>query len=225
VEQAIASGTPHLSVYMLEVDEESRLGREMLEQGTRYGASSVPSEDDTADWYQQACAAFRTAGVQQYEISNFARSGHRSRHNLKYWQRQPYIGFGLDAHSMLPADAGAVRFANTCDLDEYLGNAAPTLFRLFESASKIVAPEFDIIGRDKAFEESLFLGLRLNEGVDLNHLRNQFGDDLLNDAMSALLEVRDAGLLEFSSDRMRLTPHGRLVSNEVFNRLLISSAA
>jgi oxygen-independent coproporphyrinogen-3 oxidase len=225
VERAIASGVPHLSVYLLEVDDESRLGREMLEQGTRYGASSVPSEDDTAEWYQQACAAFRTAGVQQYEISNFARPGHRSRHNLKYWQRQPYIGFGLDAHSMLLTGTGAVRFANTSDLDEYLGNAAPTPFPLLESSPTAAAPEFDIIGRGDAFEESLFLGLRLNEGVDLNHLRNQFGDDLLDDTMPALLEVRDAGLLELNSDRMRLTPHGRLVSNEVFNRLLISAAA
>jgi oxygen-independent coproporphyrinogen III oxidase len=225
VDRTIASGAPHLSVYMLEVDDESRLGREMLEQGARYGASSVPSEDDTADWYQQACTAFRAAGVQQYEISNFARPGHRSRHNLKYWQRQPYMGFGLDAHSMLPADAGAVRFANTSDLDEYLGNAAPTPFRLLESASNTAAPEFDVVGRDEAFEESLFLGLRLNEGVDLNHLRNQFGDAMLDTAMPALLEVRDAGLLELNSDCMRLTPHGRLVSNEVFNRLLISSAA
>jgi oxygen-independent coproporphyrinogen-3 oxidase len=198
----------------------------MLEQGTRYGASSVPSEDDTADWYQQACTAFRAAGVEQYEISNFARSGHRSRHNLKYWQRQPYIGFGLDAHSMLPTDTGAVRFANTSDLDEYLGNAASTPFRLLESASKTAAaPDFDVIGRDEAFEESLFLGLRLNEGVDLNHLRNQFGNELLDDAMPALREVRDAGLLELESDNVRLTPHGRLVSNEVFSRLLIPSPA
>jgi oxygen-independent coproporphyrinogen-3 oxidase len=225
VEQAIASRAPHLSVYMLEVDDESRLGREMLQQGTRYGASSVPSEDDTADWYQQACTAFRAAGVEQYEISNFARPGHQSRHNLKYWQRQPYIGFGLDAHSMLPTDGGAVRFANTSDLDEYLGNAAPTPFRLLESASNPAAPEFDIIGRDQAFEESLFLGLRLNEGVDLHDLRDQFGDALLDDAMPALLEARDAGLLELSRDTVRLTPHGRLISNEVFNRLLISAAA
>src|SRR5258705_4309524 len=225
VEQAIASGAPHLSVYMLEVDDESRLGREMLGQGTRYGASSVPGADDTAEWYQQPCTPFRSAGVHQYEISNFPYPGHQSRHNLKYWQRQAYVGFGLDAHSMLPTDAGAVRFANTSDLDEYLGSAAPTPFRLLESVSNTSSPEFDIVGRDEAFEESLFLGLRLNDGVDLNYLRNQFGDDLLDNAMPALLEVRDAGLLELSSDRMRLTPHGRLVSNEVFNRLLISVAA
>jgi oxygen-independent coproporphyrinogen III oxidase len=226
VEQAIASGAPHISVYLLEVDDESRLGREMLEQGTRYSAAAVPSEDETAEWYQQACAAFHAAGVHQYEISNFARPGHRSRHNLKYWQRQPYIGFGLDAHSMLTAGDEALRFANTSDLDEYLGNAvATTPFRLLESAQKAAPHEVDIVGRNEAFKESLFLGLRLNEGIDLNTLRGQFGDAMLHDAMPALLEVRDAGLLELTSDRMRLTSHGRLVSNEVFSRLLVPTTA
>jgi oxygen-independent coproporphyrinogen-3 oxidase len=226
VEQAIASGAPHISVYLLEVDDESRLGREMLEQGTRYSAAAVPSEDEAAEFYQQACATLHAAGVHQYEISNFARPGHRSRHNLKYWQRQPYIGFGLDAHSMLTTNDVAVRFANTSDLDEYLGNVAEiTPFRLLESATNAATPEVDIIGRDEAFEESLFLGLRLNEGVDLNILRRQFGDAILHDTMPALFEVRDAGLLELSSDRICLTPRGRLVSNEVFSRLLIPSPA
>jgi oxygen-independent coproporphyrinogen III oxidase len=226
VDQAIASGAPHISVYLLEVDEESRLGREMLEQGTRYSASAVPSEDAAAEWYQEACNALNAADVHQYEISNFARQGHRSRHNLKYWHRQPYVGFGLAAHSMLTAGDEAVRFANSSDLDEYLGNAAvENPFRLLDSSPSGAATEVDVIGREEAFEESLFLGLRLNEGVDLNRLRGQFGDAMLHDAMPALLEVRDAGLLELSPDRMRLTPRGRLVSNEVFSRLLIPSAA
>jgi oxygen-independent coproporphyrinogen III oxidase len=226
VEQAIGSGVPHVSVYMLEVDEESRLGREMLEQGSRYGAAAVPAEDDAADWYQEACSAFDAAGLHQYEISNFAREGHRSRHNLKYWQRQPYVGFGLDAHSMLLTDTGAVRFANTSDLDEYLGDAdagAASGLKVF--AEKNEAPGVDRIGDAEAFEESLFLGLRLNEGVRLERLRRQFGEAMLHDAMPALLEVRDAGLLELDSDSMRLTAHGRLVSNEVFSRLLIDLAA
>jgi oxygen-independent coproporphyrinogen III oxidase len=226
VQRTIASGAPHISVYLLEVDEESRLGREMLEKGSRYSASSVPSEDEAADFYQHACTALDAAGVYQYEISNFARDGHRSRHNLKYWQRQPYIGFGLDAHSMLLTGSGAARFANTSNLDEYLGDVAEeSPFRLLESAPKATASEVDRIGRDEAFEESLFLGLRLNKGVDLNHLCSQFGDSMLSDAMPALLEVCDAGLLELTDERIRLTPQGRLVSNEVFSRLLIPSAA
>jgi oxygen-independent coproporphyrinogen-3 oxidase len=225
VEQAIASGAPHVSVYMLEVDEESRLGREMLEQGSRYGATAVPSEDEGADWYQQACVALDAAGLHQYEISNFARAGHCSRHNLKYWQRGPYLGLGLDAHSMLLTEAGALRFANTSDLDEYLGDAniaASSGLKLL--AQKSDPPEIDLIGDAEAFEESLFLGLRLNDGVRFDHLRGQFGEAMLRNAMPALLEVREAGLLELESGRMRLTPHGRMVSNEVFSRLLIELA-
>jgi oxygen-independent coproporphyrinogen III oxidase len=226
VEQAIASGVPHVSVYMLEVDEESRLGREMLEQGSRYGATAVPAEDDAADWYQQACVAFDAASLQQYEISNFAREGHRSRHNLKYWQRQPYLGIGLDAHSMLMTEGGAVRFANTSDLDGYLNDAdAAVPSGLNVLVEKSEPPEVDLIGEAEAFEESLFLGLRLNEGLRLDDLRGQFGEAMVVSAMPALLEVRDAGLLELDSDRMRLTAHGRLVSNEVFSRLLVEPAA
>ncbi len=92
----------HASVYMLEVDEDSRLGRELIAGGTRYHAHFVPDEDATADFYQRACETLNAAGIAQYEISNFARAGAESRHNLKYWTRQPYIGFGVDAHSMLP---------------------------------------------------------------------------------------------------------------------------
>ena len=226
VEQAIASGAPHISVYLLEVDDESRLGRELLEKGSRYSAAAVPGEDETAEWYLQACSALDAAGVSQYEISNFARPGHRSRHNLKYWRREPYMGLGLDAHSMLPAGTNDVRFANTSDLGEYLGDDAEmTPFRLLKSTPKIAATAADVIGLEEAFEECLFLGLRLNEGVDLSQLRSQFGSTMVDDTMPALLEICDAGLLELNSDRIYLTPRGRLASNEVFSRLLVTAAA
>ncbi len=217
VEQAIASGAPHVSVYMLEVDEESRLGKEMLAKGERYHAAAVPSEDESADWYQMACERFDASGLRQYEISNFARAGHESRHNLKYWQRQPYMGFGLDAHSMLLSGAGAVRFANTDEMDAYMGET-----RLLIPQPD---PEFDAVGREAAFEESLFLGLRLNRGVRFDALRAEFGEAMLQGVMPSLLEVREAGLLEMETDWMRLTARGRMVSNEVFSRLLIGSAA
>ena len=232
VEQAIASGVSHVSVYLLEVDEESRLGREMLEQGSRYGAAATASGDEIADWYQWACAALEDAGIVQYEISNFARVGHRSRHNLKYWRREPYIGFGLDAHSMLRSGANAVRFATTSELEEYLrehGGAASgsgeSSFRLLRPASGRGMGEINVIGREAAFEESLFLGLRMNEGVDLERLRKQFGEGMIREAMPALYEVRDAGLLAMNDERIRLTPRGRLLSNEVFSRLLATTAA
>jgi oxygen-independent coproporphyrinogen III oxidase len=101
----IATGVPHVSVYMLEIDEESRLGRELIAGGTRYHAHFVPDEELTVELYLEACEQLNAAGIRQYEISNFARPGHESRHNLKYWTRQPYLGFGVDAHSMLAASA------------------------------------------------------------------------------------------------------------------------
>src|SRR6266446_3431157 len=99
--ETIAAGVPHVSVYMLEVDEDSRLGRELIAGGTRYHAHFVPDEEATADFYLQACDSLNATGTAQYEISNFARRACESRHNLKYWTRQPYLGFGVDAHSML----------------------------------------------------------------------------------------------------------------------------
>jgi oxygen-independent coproporphyrinogen-3 oxidase len=104
VTEAIARGVQHVSVYMLEVDEDSRLGSEVLAGGTRYHAHFVPDEDAIGDFYLAACGMLQSAGIAQYEISNFAREGFESRHNLKYWTRQPYFGFGVDAHSMLLAN-------------------------------------------------------------------------------------------------------------------------
>src|ERR1043166_7274794 len=120
LDQAIATGAPHVSVYMLEVDEDSRLGRELIAGGTKYHAHFVPADDLTAEFYDTACARLHAAGVQQYEISNFARTGFESKHNLKYWTRQPYLGFGVDAHSMLPSrhrETESIRLATTADYD------------------------------------------------------------------------------------------------------------
>src|ERR1700722_8024878 len=125
--ETISTGAPHVSVYMLEVDEDSRLGRELLAGGTRYHAHFVPDDGATVDFYLTACEQLDVAGIAQYEISNFARAGFESRHNLKYWTRQPYFGFGVDAHSMLLAatdDLNEVRFAPADSLEKYVSGAA-----------------------------------------------------------------------------------------------------
>jgi oxygen-independent coproporphyrinogen-3 oxidase len=99
---------PHVSVYMLEVDEDSRLGAEILALGQRYGAAEVPSDDAIAEFYEIAVERLKNFGIPRYEISNFARPGFESRHNLKYWRREPYLGFGADAHSF----DGSMRWQN-----------------------------------------------------------------------------------------------------------------
>lgn len=207
--ETIAAGVPHVSVYMLEVDEDSRLGRELIAGGARYHAHFVPDEDATADFYLAACEKLSAAGVEQYEISNFARTGFESRHNLKYWTRQPYLGFGVDAHSMLVSSApevDAVRFATSDSLEHYVSGAklqpTPVL-------------------RHCALEEYFFLGLRLTRGVDLRELTAQFGDAALRNARAAIPELAAQELIEQSGDQVCLTLRGRLLSNEVFQKFLL----
>lgn len=207
--EAIATGAPHVSVYMLEVDDDSRLGRELMAGGTKYHAHFVPDEDVTADLYEAACQRLNRAGVCQYEISNFARSGKESRHNLKYWTRQPYLGFGVDAHSMLPCSektGEAVRFSAPDSLEEYVGGAAPK--KLPGSAQA-------------ALEETFFLGLRLNTGVDLKKVAADFGESAVHGFSETISECVDLGLLEREGDVIRLTGCGRLLSNEVFERFIL----
>ncbi|GAC1420599.1 MAG: radical SAM family heme chaperone HemW [Acidobacteriaceae bacterium] len=223
VDVALQTGVPHVSVYMLEVDEDSRLGREMMAAGERYGAAAAPSEDDVAAWYAEACGWLAAGGVAQYEISNFARPGWESRHNVKYWRREPYLGFGLDAHSMLRTGAvEAVRWANGDELDGYLHSRVSPAnsigLRVLGSTG-----EWQQIRREQAFEEALFLGLRMNTGIDVVRLRAEFGDGFVKGALAGLAESEDAGLLERAGDFVRLTPAGRMVSNEVFARLLVEA--
>ena len=206
--ETVATGVPHVSVYMLEVDDDSRLGRELIAGGTRYHAHFVPDEDAVADFYVVACEALDTAGVKQYEISNFARSGFESLHNLKYWTRQPYLGFGVDSHSMLPSiepKSDAVRFAAVDALEKY---TAGDPLRKTE------------VAQASALEERFFLGLRLNHGVDLREIERTCGHGALDSYRPAISELIDLGLLDRRGESICLTPQGRLLSNEVFQRFL-----
>lgn len=206
--ETIDTGVPHTSVYMLEVDEDSRLGRELIAGGTRYHAHFVPDDDLTADLYEHAVEKLNAAGIRQYEISNFARQGRESKHNLKYWTRRPYLGFGVDAHSMLwstSRDHEAVRFATSDNLEQYVSGTA-------------MEPIF--LSRNQAIEEAYFLGLRLVRGIHLTELAERFGTRATIAFRDEFAEMESAGLVEVEEGRIRLTGRGRLVSNEVFARLL-----
>ncbi len=156
-------GVPHVSVYMLEVDEDSRLGRELLVLGSRYGAGDVPSEDAIADFYETAVERLAGLGLERYEISNFARPGFESRHNLKYWKREPYLGFGADAHSF----DGTLRWQNPESASDYVASPA--------ALDRIAA---------EPLSEQFFLGLRLREGVE----GNAFPDAIEKFVQDGLLE-------------------------------------
>jgi oxygen-independent coproporphyrinogen III oxidase len=214
------SDVPHASVYMLEIDEDSRLGRELLKHGARYRADLVPHDDAIAHMYERAMEKLESAGLAQYEISNFSRPGFESAHNLRYWQRRPYLGVGLDASSMLALHATAIwngagdqtkpsdvlRFTATDDLKAYLAGPA--------------TPETTRLSPARQHEEAWFLGLRVNEGVDIGALRQEVGHEMVAPALEIAERLVDDGLLIFDGERVRLTSRGRLISNDVFQEFL-----
>jgi oxygen-independent coproporphyrinogen-3 oxidase len=208
LEVLVATGVQHASIYMLEIDEDSRLGRELLAGGSRYHAGTVPSEELTADLYESAIPFLEQNGLCQYEISNFARAGRQSRHNLKYWRRQPYLGFGLDAHSMLRTPQGsALRFSNTAVLAEYLRGPE-------------TAEEVRRLSPAEELEEAWFLGLRLREGVAWQALAAEFGRGSVEIFLPVVRELCNLDLLTDEAGLVRLTSRGVLFSNEVFARFL-----
>ena len=201
------SRVPHASVYMLEVDEDSRLGREMLGGGTRYHAGLVPSDDAISQMYETAIERFAAAGLPQYEISNFAHQGFCSRHNLRYWERRPYLGLGLDASSAFQADDSFVlRTKTTDDLNAYFDGSEPA--------------ETAWLSPDRQHEEAWFLGLRLNAGVEIAALEQEFGRDRVRPALEVATRLAADGLLAIDDERVRLTAAGRLLSNDVFQEFL-----
>jgi oxygen-independent coproporphyrinogen-3 oxidase len=208
------TGVPHASVYMLEIDEDSRLGREVLARGARYHAELVPGEDAIARMYEAAIERLCEAGLGQYEISNFCRPGMASRHNLRYWERRPYLGLGLDASSMLrearAADGGemrrVLRSTTTDDLKVYIEGGEPVELAWLTAA--------------RQHEEAWFLGLRLNVGVSVAALEREFGAETVAPAMQAVARLAEAGLVLFDGETVRLTARGRLLSNDVFQEFL-----
>ena len=184
---------PHVSVYMFEIDEDSRLGHEVLLNGKRYGAPEIPPEDMTAELYETAVARLASLGILRYEVSNFARHGWESKHNLKYWRLDPYVGFGADAHSF----DGERRWWNVETPAEYLECETPRIGS--------VAANLD--------EEKFFVGLRLAEGI-------RPSPDEWRRYRLPITQFLSDGLLERQGDKLRLTNRGVLLSNEVFQEFI-----
>jgi oxygen-independent coproporphyrinogen III oxidase len=182
---------PHVSVYMLEIDDDSRLGRELLLGGVRYFANETPSEDQTASFYEIAVERLAALGIARYEISNFARPGFESRHNMKYWELEPYAGFGSDAHSF----DGRTRTQNPESVQDYIDRRAP------ESTPANRA------------EERFFVGLRLMRGICPEPEEWTRFDQPIRRFITA-------GLLETEAGALRLTPRGVMLSNEIFQEFL-----
>lgn len=201
IARVVDLGVDHVSLYLLEVHPRTRLGREVALGKRR------PMDDGTgAALYEAAADRLESRGYEHYEISNFARPGHRSRHNTKYWTDQEFLGFGPAAHSYF---AGR-RWSNAAHLEDYLARGGVGGRRIVDETP-----------RSTRAAEALIAGLRLAEGVDLDRLRRRYGNDFTAPPSDGVADLEAAGLLVVDAGHLRLTRRGRLLSNEVFERLAL----
>jgi len=197
----------HISLYLFEIDEKSRLGREVLQGRTRFHAPAVPGEEFMPEAYEMGREVLGREGYIQYEISNFALPGYESRHNLKYWQLAPYVGLGAGAHSF----DGMHRWANQDNAELYIDTLA---------GRRSLIAEVRKLSPEERLEEFFFLGLRQVEGISLARARKQWGKDLLSRCQGRIETLTQAGLLTTAGDNIRLAETAYLVSNEVFQEFV-----
>jgi len=203
LEELAALAPEHVSVYLLEIDDGSRLGKELLQGGDKYSAGAVPTEDEMAEFYEMAQESLGAAGYHHYEISNWAKPGFESRHNLKYWRREPYLGFGAGAHSF----SGPERWANAHDAATYV-NAI--------QSGRLPVEQQERLTVESALEEELFLGLRQLDGIDVARIERMYGVALAG----RFDPLASAGLVEREGGVVRVAPGKLSVSNEVFVELM-----
>jgi oxygen-independent coproporphyrinogen-3 oxidase len=203
LDETIQLSPEHVSVYMMEIDEGSRLGLEVLQKGSRYSARDLPTEEEMASFYEAGQDRLKAAGYLQYEISNWAKPGFASQHNLKYWRRERYLGFGAGAHSY----SGAQRWANKHDAAAYASTIATG-----QSAVQSV----DAVTRESALEEEFFLGLRQLAGIDVARIESEYKIDL----REKVRRLSSAGMLQQEGNNVRLAADKLGISNEVIVELL-----
>ena len=197
-------GVSHISSYLLKISEGTAFGRSLPE--------SLPDEDSAADLYLFAVSELCDSGYEQYEISNFAKPGFESRHNLKYWNCEDYIGLGPGAHSSV----GAGRYSFPPDLPAYLE-------RFKEPPDSFLSPLREEGAVDS--DDYVMLRLRTNEGLSLNAMKKRFGFAFSEEAESRIARYEESGLLRLEKDCLRLTTRGMLVSNSIIAGLLAASGA
>ncbi len=195
LDEAISLSPEHLSLYLLEIHS----GTPLAEQ-VRSKRQPTPDPELAAEMYEMMLGRLAHAGYEQYEISNFSRPGFESRHNTKYWTLDPVFGFGVSAHSF----DGKQRYANERDTAQYV--------EMIETSSEaeVMRENIDLAS------EFVFLGLRLENGVDLGEYARRFGVDLMKKYEAELTEIKESGLIETICGHLRLTRKGKLFSNEVF---------
>ncbi len=189
-----AAGIQHISAYLLKIEPDTVYGK-------RKETLSIPDDDEAGDLYLFACEELEKRGFHQYEISNFAKPGFESRHNLKYWRCEEYLGLGPAAHSFMDGK----RFYYRRNLNEFLGGEKPAQD-----------------GDGGGFEEYAMLAMRLTEGLTNEGYRARFGIDLPKRMMRAAKLYEKGGLTVCNEHGFHFTPKGFLLSNTLTAEILYS---
>lgn len=204
--QAIDLKPEHISAYGLTVEEETPL-HDLVDSG----AFHLPPEDEAATIYSLTSRCLAAAGYAQYEISNFARPGRQSRHNMAYWRWTPYVGFGAGAHSFLPVPFPGERWSNHTDSNDYIATL---------SNGALPEATHSHLTIREASAEWLFLGLRTSAGIDPEQFLSFFKFPVENACDGAITELIDEGLLIRAGGRIRLAESAFILSNQIFVRLV-----
>jgi oxygen-independent coproporphyrinogen-3 oxidase len=199
LEEAFALRPEHLSFYLLEVHQGTPLANHI-----KTGLQPKPDEDLAAEMYEVMIDRAVEAGYEHYEISNLCLAGRHSRHNTKYWTAAPYYGFGCSAHSY---DGQSQRWANERDVAQYMS--------LIESEHSPIV-EDRVLDKAELRAEAAFLGMRMMHGLNAAQYEERFGINIRQEHAADLARFREAGLVEFDGDLIKLTRAGALLSNEVF---------
>lgn len=205
LKQAIDLDLPHYSTYSLILEKKTIFYNLM-----RQGKLRLPSQDVEAHMYQNAIDSFQQAGLEQYEISNFAKPGYQSAHNLTYWRNEKYFGFGAGAYGYLGKD----RYHNFGPIQQYLEPL---------QAHKVPVIERHVLPLTEQMEEELFLGLRTMQGVSIKHFEEKFRYPLQNIYGETVASQIAKGYLKQEGDWLRLTESGKFLGNEVFQEFLLDS--
>ena len=212
LERLTATGIEHLSVYGLIVEEGTP-----LEKLVDSGRLQLPDEDEAADMYELVQNFLHEAGFARYEISNYAKQGQQSQHNIVYWQYHPYLGFGAAACGF---DGGARRTAAE-SVQEYVEQAGQLTPENWRTSSLYTVEELDA---SLQLEEFMFMGLRRSAGAQLAEARTRFGVDVLQRFGKDLQRFFDGGFVEYDaqSEVLRLTERGMAVGNQIFDVFVIN---
>jgi putative oxygen-independent coproporphyrinogen III oxidase len=214
LEQALALAPEHLSLYALTIEEGTPLARDV-----ERGRVSAPDPDIQAEHYEWTQDRLASAGYEHYEISNWARPGRRCLHNLIYWRNREYLGLGAGAHSYL----NGVRFSVALLPSRYAELVEESVAAADGRMRHVVGAED--VSPELSMSDAMILGLRLIEGIDLREFTRRYGADPDDRFGAVIAEFIGYGLLERTDTHLRLTPRGRLLSNELFQRLLPTPVA